>query len=203
MLLLTVSSCTDSKKFIEEININLEGTSVAISKKVEKLATEAAISAPVSQEEITVTPTFTVYILEGSEWRPKWYWSQEYPLDEINLKIHDDYEEIQNIIYGDGQWVATLAAYDNYSESIHFYEKLDREQIEELILAGNKVKIICLGNGGWLVVTTKDNNFHDQKFIFSSEFNLDEINKFIREDYWVNRTSLLGKPMAGRTDRDC
>ena len=185
LLLLLISSCTDSSNLNEKTTINIESTYTPVSTKVEKSATEATISIPVSQEEMTTTPTFTAYSLEDSEWRPKWYWSQEYPLDELNLKIHDDYEEIQNIVFGDGKWLATLAAHNNYSESIHLYENLDREQIEELMLAGNKVKIICPGEGGWLVVTTKDNNYLDQKLIFSSEFNLDEIYEFIAEGYWV------------------
>ena len=204
MPLLLISSCTDSSDLYEKTATNIENTYTPASTKVEKSATEAVISTPVFQEEMTITPKFTLtktQILQeapaitptfpayplgwSSDGWHMWFLSQENPLDELNLRIQDGYTEILNISYGDNVWMATLFRHDNYTDSILFYENLDKEQIEELIVGGNKVKIICPGEGGWLVVTTKDNHYLNQKVIFLSEFNLDEIYKFISEGYWV------------------
>ena len=214
IIILTISSCNESNNIYEKKDINIENVFTPASTKVEKSVTESITSTQMPQKEKTIiptisttstqapsitpiisvtstqvpsiTPTFPAYpIAWSADGMHVWFWSQENPLDDLNLRIQDGYTEILNIVYGDNVWMATLLRHDGYSDSIHFYKNLDREQIEELMLGGNKVKIICPGDGGWLVVTTKDNNYLNQKVILSSEFNLDEINKFIKEGYWV------------------
>ena len=213
-IILTISSCTEKNNIYEKTDINIDSTLTPASTKVEKSVIESMTSTQVHQKEITITPiisakstqtpsitpiisvtstqapsitpTFPAYpIAWSADGMHMWFWSQENPLDELNLRIQDGYTEILNIVYGDNVWMATLLRHDDYSDSIHFYKNLDREQIKESMLAGNKVKIICPGDGGWLVVTTKDNNFHDQKLIISSEIDLDEIYEFFAAGYWV------------------
>ena len=204
MILFTISSCIDPIKINEKTDPNTESLPVTAPTNLEKYTSEAAISTPapqekiaitstfpntrtqVPQEEMTITPTFPAYPRGGTGdgWQA-WFWSQENPLDEFKMLFDIGYTEIVNIVYGDNVWLATLLNHDNYLDSFNFYENMDEAVIDQLLLDDNKIKIICPGDGGWLVVTTKDNNYLDQRVIFTSEFNLDEINRIISEGYWV------------------
>jgi hypothetical protein len=182
IVLLAITSCTVSNGINEKVD-GMSGVVDTSTPQEYYVTQELTRDGRVQTAIKSTTPTFTG--AWSGEGRHMWIRSQEIPIDVINWKNHNGYEELLSITYGDGIWLVTLLNNTDIVQSVIFIKDMNKETIDHLIERGGKIEIICPSDEGWLVVTTQVDELPEQKIISTDELPLGEISKAAVEGYWV------------------